>query len=184
LTIALSKYVDQNNDNKIDERDEVFLGRSGANGAPFTGGINVTARWKGFTFFALGTASFGAYALKNNSYFWVYGNRKYSEVVRDRWTEGTKETASYPRLTTENGINNFRSSDFWLYKTNRFDLARIQVTYDLPERILENTFLRDISIYISGANLLTISKEREILETNINTAPQTRFYNLGVRASF
>jgi TonB-linked SusC/RagA family outer membrane protein len=178
------KYVDQNNDNKIDERDEVFLGRSGANGAPFTGGINVTARWKGFTFFALGTASFGAYALKNNSYFWVYGNRKYSEVVRDRWTEGTKETASYPRLTTENGINNFRSSDFWLYKTNRFDLARIQVTYDLPERILENTFLRDISIYISGANLLTISKEREILETNINTAPQTRFYNLGVRASF
>jgi hypothetical protein len=178
------KYVDQNNDNKIDDRDEVFLGRSGANGAPFTGGLNFTARWKGFTFFTLGTANFGAYALKDNSYFWVYGNRKYSEVVRDRWTDETKETATYPRLTTENGVNNFRSSDFWLYKTNRFNLARVQVTYDLPARILESSFLREISIYISGANLLTLSKEREILEMNITSAPQTRFYNLGVRAAF
>jgi TonB-linked SusC/RagA family outer membrane protein len=178
------KYVDQNNDSKIDERDEIFLGRSGSNGAPFTGGLNLTARWKGFTLFALGTANFGAYGLKNNSYFWAYGNRKYSEVVRDRWTEATKEEATYPRLTTENGINNFRSSDFWLYKTNRFNLARVQLTYALPDRILKDSFFRDISIYISGANLLTLSKEREILEMNITSAPQTRFYNLGVRAAF
>ncbi len=178
------KYVDQNDDNIIDGRDEVYLGRGGWNGAPFTGGVNVTARWKGFTFFALGTASFGAYAMKDNSYFWVYGNRKYSEVVRDRWTEDTKETATYPRLTTESGVNNFRSSDFWLYKTNRFNLARVQVTYALPERILKNSFVRDVSIYLSGSNLLTLSKEREILEMSITTAPQTRFYNLGVRASF
>jgi len=178
------KYIDQNNDNKIDERDEIFLGRADWNGAPFTGGVNFTARWKGFTLFALGTANFGAYALKNSSYFWVYGNRKYSEEVRDRWTEDTKETATYPRLTTENGVNNFRNSDFWLYKTNRFNLARVQITYAVPDRILKNSFVRDISVYISGANLLTLSKEREILEMNTTSAPQTRFYNLGVRAAF
>ncbi|RAW02577.1 SusC/RagA family TonB-linked outer membrane protein [Pseudochryseolinea flava] len=178
------KYVDQNNDNIIDEKDEVFLGQSGVNGSPFTGGLNVTARWKGFTFFALGTASFGAFAMKSNSYFWVYGNRKYSEVVRGRWTEETKESATYPRLTTESSANNFRSSDFWLYKTNRFDLARVQVSYALPDKILKNSFLQDVSVYISGANLLTLSKEREILETNFTSAPQTRFYNLGVRAAF
>lgn len=178
------KYVDQNNDNRIDEKDEIFLGRGGWSGAPFTGGVNLTARWKGFTFFALGTASFGAYAMKNNSYFWVYGTRKYSEEVRDRWTEDTKESATYPRLTTENGINNFRNSDFWLYKTNRFNLARVQVSYALPGKIVQKSFFRDISIYLSGANLLTISKEREILEMNITSAPQTRFYNLGVRAAF
>jgi hypothetical protein len=178
------KYLDQNGDGIINERDETFLGRGGWNGAPFTGGVNLTARWKGFTLFALGTASFGSYALKNNSYFWVYGNRKYSEVVRDRWTEATKETATYPRLTTTNGINNFRNSDFWLYKTNRFNIARVQLTYDLPARSLERSFFTGVSIYVSGADLLTISKEREILEMNITSAPQTRFYNLGVRAAF
>jgi TonB-linked SusC/RagA family outer membrane protein len=178
------RYVDQNSDNKIDERDEIFLGRADWNGAPFTGGVNITARWKGFTLFALGTANFGAYALKNNSYFWAYGNRKYSEVVRDRWTEDTKETATYPRLTTENGVNNFRNSDFWLYKTNRFNLARVQLTYAVPQKVLKSSFVSDISVYISGANLLTLSGEREILELNITSAPQTRFYNVGVRAAF
>ncbi|HEY0769861.1 MAG TPA: SusC/RagA family TonB-linked outer membrane protein, partial [Sphingobacteriaceae bacterium] len=157
------KYVDQNNDGVVDERDEVFLGKGGAFGGPFTGGVNLTASWKGFTLFALGTFDMGANRLKNNSYFWVYGNRKYSEVVRDRWTEETRETATYPRLTAESGVNNFRSSDFWMYKANRFNLARVQLSYSLPSSLISDTFLRDVSIYVSGSNLLTLSKEREIL---------------------
>ena len=30
--------------------------------------LNFTAKWKNFTFFALGTGGFGAYGMKNNSY--------------------------------------------------------------------------------------------------------------------
>ncbi|SFE06704.1 SusC/RagA family TonB-linked outer membrane protein [Thermophagus xiamenensis] len=178
------KYVDQNNDNIINEQDVVYLGKGGWYGAPFTLGVNLTARWKNLTFFAMGTGGFGAYAMKNNSYFWVYGNRKYSEVVRNRWTEETKETATYPRLTTTSGTNNFRNSDFWLYKTDRFNLAKVQITYDLPKNILQNSFFKEVSAYISGSNLLTIAKEKEILEMNITDAPQTRFYNIGLKAAF
>ena len=162
----------------------VYLGRAGWYGTPLTLGVNFTAKWKNFTFFALGTGNFGAYAMKNNSYFWVYGNRKYSEVVRNRWTEDTKDTATFPRLTTESGSNNFRDSDFWMYKTDRFNLAKVQLTYDLPKSFLQNSFIHGISTYVSGSNLLTISKEREILEMNVTSAPQTRFYNLGVKAVF
>jgi hypothetical protein len=32
--------------------------------------------------------------------------------------------------------------------------------------------------------LLTIAKEKEILEMNITDAPQTRFYNIGLKAAF
>ncbi len=178
------KYVDQNGDGIIDDQDNVYLGRGGWSGAPFTAGVNLVAKWKNLTFFALGTGSFGAYAMKNSSYFWVSGNGKYSEIVRDRWTEATKETATYPRLTTESGDNNFRNSDFWLYKTDRFNLAKVQITYDIPKNILQNVVLQDISMYVSGSNLLTISKEREILEMNVGSAPQTRFYNFGIKAVF
>lgn len=178
------KYVDQNGDGIIDSKDEVYLGRGGWSGAPFTLGINLTAKWKDFTFFALCTGSYGAKAFKNNSYWWVSGDSKYSKVVRDRWTEDTKDTATYPRLTTQSSDNNFRNSDFWLYNTNRFDLAKVQVTYDLPKRVLRNTFLQEFSAYVSGANLLTIAKEREILEMNVGSAPQTRFYNVGVKVIF
>lgn len=178
------KYIDQNNDNVIDEKDVVFLGKGGWYGNPFTLGINLTAKWNNFTFFVLGVGGFGASGLKNNSYYWVHGDGKYSAVVRDRWTEETKATAKYPRLTTESGSNNFRASDFWLYSTDRFDIAKLQITYDLPKSILHNTFLQEFSAYLSGANLLTIAKEREHMEMSIGEMPQARFYNVGIKAVF
>ncbi len=178
------KYIDQNNDGTIDSRDEVYLGRGGWFGAPLTLGVNLTAKWKNLTFFALGTGRFGAMAMKNNSYFWVDGEDKYSVVVRDRWTEETKYRATYPRLTTANSDNNFRSSDFWLYKANRFDLAKVQISYNFPAKILGKGFIRELGAYVNGFNLLTVAKEREIMELNVNTAPQTRFYNLGIKALF
>lgn len=174
------KYVDQNGDNIIDSKDEVYLGRGGWYGSPFALGVNFTAKWKGFTFFALCTGGFGAKAFKSSSYYWVYGDRKYSEIVRNRWTAETAETATYPRLTTQAGDNNFRNSDFWLYKTDRFDLEKIQITYDLPKSLFKNTLVRGVQIYANGCSLLTISGERELMETNIDSAPQYRNFNLGV----
>ena len=178
------KYKDQNGDGVIDTRDEVFLGRGGWFGAPLTLGVNLTAKWKNLTFFALATGRFGAYAMKNNSYFWVDGEDKYSVVVRDRWTTDTKATAKYPRLTTFNSDNNFRSSDFWLYKSNRFDLGKVQISYDMTSMLKNKKFVKELGIYVSGFNLLTISGERETMELNIGSAPQTRLYNLGVKALF
>lgn len=178
------KYKDQNGDGIINFRDEVYLGKGGWSGAPFTGGINFTAKWKSVTFFALATGQFGAYAMKNNSYFWIDGEDKYSVMVRDSWTVENQATATYPRLTTKTSDNNFRSSDFWLYSTNRIDLSRIQVTYDVPKKLIQNSFINELGVYVNGANLLTISAERETMELNIGGSPQTRFFNLGVKALF
>ena len=179
------RYVDQNGDGRITPQDEVFLGRGGWFGAPLTLGLNVTAEWKNFTFFALGMMRSGAYAISNSSYFWVAGEAKYSEEVRGRWHEGNMEEATFPRLTTLNGANNFRNSDFWLYSTDRFDLARLQISYKLPvDRIFGGRFIKGMDIYTNGANLLTIAPNRRILETNIGSAPQTRFFNLGLAAQF
>ncbi|WP_230981348.1 SusC/RagA family TonB-linked outer membrane protein [Echinicola salinicaeni] len=178
------KYKDQNNDGIINAQDEVYLGRGGWSGAPLTMGINLSAKYKNFTFFALGTARTGAYAMKTNNYFWVNGDDKYSEEVSGRWTEATKNTATFPRLTTLNGANNFRNSDFWMYSTNRFDLTRVQVSYSFPSSMFGQRFLKGLDIYANGANLLTIAPNRDILEMNIGSAPQTRFYNIGVKAKF
>lgn len=175
------KYVDQNGDNVIDSNDEVFLKRSDV---PLRLGINFTAKWRNFTLFAMGNGYFGGYGLKNSSYYWVHSDNKYSEIVRNRWTEATKETATYPRLTTTSGTNNFRSSDFWLYKTNRFTLAQVQLTYDIPENVLQGSFVKGLSVYFGGYNLLTISKEREHMEMYVGSAPQMRFYNIGLRGTF
>lgn len=184
------KYKDQNGDGIIDEQDQVDLGKGGWYGNPFTLGLNLSAKYKGFTLFVLATGGFGAKAIKGqrngstDPYYWIAGENKYSAVVRGRWTEETAATATYPRLTTQSGANNNTTSDFWLYKTDRFNLAKVQLTYDFPTQWFQKTPIRALSAYVSGSNLLTIAKERELLELNVGSAPQTRFYNLGVKVSF
>ncbi|WP_311948060.1 SusC/RagA family TonB-linked outer membrane protein [Mucilaginibacter terrae] len=177
------KYKDVNGDGTIDNRDQVDLGRNGWAAAPFNYGVNLTVKWKNLSLFALGAGNTGAIGFKNSSYYWVGGSTKYSEIVQGRWTEATKNSATYPRLTTTSN-NNFRNSTYWMYKTNRFDVRRVQLTYDFKSEMFLKSFVHGLSVYVQGDNLFVFSKERELMETNIGTAPQTRFFNIGAKASF
>ena len=178
------KYKDQNGDGIIDSKDQVDLGKGGWYGAPLTLGVNLTFKYKNFTLFMLGTGGFGGHGVKNNSYWWISGEDKYSAVVRNRWTPETAASATYPRLTTQSGANNNTTSDFWIYSTSRFDLAKVQLTYDFPKTIIGNGIVKGLSLYVSGNSLLTIAKERELMEMNVGSAPAARFYNIGAKVSF
>ena len=185
------KYVDQNNDGVIDSKDQVELGKGGWYGHPLTLGINLTAKYKNFTLFVLGTGGFGSKGVKNNSYWWSGASEnKYSAAVRDRAIvkDGVitnLNDAKYPALTTGSGTNNFQTSDFWLYSTDQFNLAKVQFTYDFAEHLFENSkAVKGVSVYLSGTDLLKIARNREILEMNVGSAPQSRFYNLGVKVQF
>ena len=178
------KYKDQNGDGIIDSKDQVDLGKGGWYGAPLTLGVNLTFKYKNFTLFMLGTGGFGGHGVKNNSYWWISGEDKYSAVVRNRWTPETATSATYPRLTTQSGANNNTTSDFWIYSTSRFDLAKVQLTYDFPKTIIGNGIVKGLSLYVSGNSLLTIAKDRELMEMNLGSAPAARFYNIGAKVSF
>jgi hypothetical protein len=178
------KYSDINSDGIIDYRDQVDLGRYGWGASPFTFGVNLTVKYRNFTLFALANGQTGAIGFKNNPYFWVRGTGKYSDEVWGRWTEATKNTATYPRLTTGAGNNNYQNSTFWIFKNNRFNVNRVQLTYDLNEGIFKSSIIHGVSLYVLADNLLVVSGERKMMETNIGTAPQYRFFNLGVKASF
>ena len=179
------KYVDQNGDGKIDSQDEVELGRWSAK---FTGGLNLTLKYKNFTLFTMLTGQFGGNALKNDTYNWVYDERKYSDVVLGAWTAekyANGESISYPRLTTQGGDNNFRASDYWMYSTDRVDLQRVQLTYDFDKKIFgANSIVKGLQVYVNGSSLLTISGEREQMERNVGSAPQTRSFTLGAKVQF
>jgi TonB-linked SusC/RagA family outer membrane protein len=175
------KYVDQNGDNIINERDEVQIGRWIA---PFNYGLHFSVTYRNITLFVLGTGAIGGNGMKSNNYYWVDGDDKYSSVVLDRWTEATRNTAKYPRLSSQQNNNNFRYSDFWIYKTDRFNLSKVQITYNLSPEILRKTSFRELGIYVMGANLLTFSKQKDILELNVASTPQFRYYNVGIRIGF
>ena len=184
------KYEDVNGDGKITNKDRVELGKSGTYGAPLTLGVNLTLKYKNWTLFVLGNGQFGAKGMKNSTYYFMSGDDKYSVNVRDHAyvlynAEGypylANPDATHPRLTTMSTANK-EASTFWLYSTDRFNLRKIQLTYDFPQEMMGKV-VKALSIYVNGNDLLTISKERKLMETSVGYAPQTRFYNLGVKVT-
>lgn len=177
------KYKDVNGDGVIDSKDQVELGKNGWSAPPFSFGLNLTVKYKNFSLFAMGSGQTGSIDFKTSSYYWNRGTSKFSEVVLGRWTEETKETATYPRLTTTNGDNNYQTSTFWMYKRNYFNLNQVQLTYDFPEKTFKNSFVRGLSVYCGGSSLLTISKERKHMELSTGVPYYRNFY-AGFKASF
>ncbi len=179
------KYEDVNGDGIINNKDQVVIGKWGTYGSPFTMGVNLTLKYDNFTLFVVGNGQFGANGMKNNgnSYYYMSGDAKYSVNARGRWTPETADIATHPRLTTDPNQNNAAPSTFWIYSTNRFNLRKVQLTYDFPQEMFKGKWVKELSVYINGNDLLTIAKERKLLETSIGSAPQTRFYNLGVKVT-
>ena len=187
------KYEDVNGDGKISNLDQVELGKDGRYGAPWTIGLNLTLKYKNWTLFVLGNGQFGASALANGSYYYMSGNAKYSVNVRDHISYTydnngvingfVNPEASHPRLSVANTPANGVASTYWLYSTDRFNLRKVQLTYDFPKEMFEGKWVKALSIYVNGNDLLTISKNRKIMETAVGYAPQTRFYNLGVKVT-
>lgn len=177
------KYEDINHDGTINARDQVELGKWGTFGSPLTLGVNLTLKYKNFTLFMLGNGQFGAYGMANGSYYYMQGESKYSVNARGRWTPETADIATHPRLTTTTHNNNAAGSTFWIYSTDRFNLRKVQLTYDFPKQMFDGKVVKALSLYLNGNDLFTFSKNRKIMETNVGSAPQTRFYNLGVKVT-
>ena len=177
------KYQDMNGDNLITPDDAVCLGKSGTYGAPVTLGLNLTLKYKNFTLFVLGKAQFGSYGMRNDSYYCMSGDAKYSVEILNHWTPNNTVYATHPRLTTQNMYHNAANSTFWMYSKDRIDLRKVQLTYDFPEKMLKGKIVKSLSVYLNGNDLLTIAKWRELMERTVGYAPQTRFYNLGVKVT-
>ncbi|MEA4903685.1 MAG: SusC/RagA family TonB-linked outer membrane protein [Petrimonas sp.] len=175
------KYVDQNNDGIIDENDEVRIGRSQA---PFSYGLNFRLTYKGISLFAMGNGQIGADSYIRGNYYWVDQDDKYSKYILNRWTEETRTTATYPRLTTSASSNNFRNSTFWLYRDNYFTLQRVQLTYEFPKNIVKTFRMKELNCFLDASNLLTISKHRDIKELRVGSEPFYRSFSLGVKVIF
>lgn len=175
------KYKDQNGDGIIDANDEVRIGRWQA---PFSYGLNLRLSYKNLTLFARGNGRMGADGEISNNYFWVDGDDKYSTFVLNRWTEATQATATFPRLSSIANTNNYRSSDFWLYRDNYFTVDRVQLTYAVPVKVSNKLNMKGFSVFADASNLVMISKFRQFKELNIGSEPQYRSYSLGLNISF
>ena len=93
------------------------------------------------------------------------GNILQRMVVEDRWIpaeiSGTTDTedpnALWPRLTYTNNNNNNRQSTFWLKNGRYLRFKNLEITYDLPRKMLQHIRMQSLRLGFVGENLFTWS---------------------------
>lgn len=175
------KYRDQNGDGIVDNNDEVYLRRWQA---PLSAGIRLSVSYKDLTLFVLGEGRSGAENFLEGNYYWVDGNDKYSEIVLGSWTPETSSSATYPRLSSQSNSNNFRRSSYWLYSNDFLQIRKIQMTYHLPETILQTLRMKDVSVFLSADNVIQFAKNKEVRDLNVGGQPYYRTFSLGLQTNF
>ncbi len=175
------KYKDQNGDGLIDVNDEIEIGNSLPK---MTYSLSLLFKYKNLSLFALGTGANGGTGMYGGDYFWVQGDEKYSEEVLNRWTPATAATATYPRLSSANNNNNFRTSTQWTFDHNLFVVNRVQLTYHFPASPDRGFAANGASVFLRGSNLAQLSQDAEKRQLRIGSEPTYRNYALGVRLMF
>ena len=147
------KYVDIDNNGKIDAEDRTVIGK---NFPSWTGGLNVAVFYKDFDFSMLWQGAFDvdAYYTGEASYAFFNGGKVLKRHL-ERWTP-THHNASYPRLTRGDQTN-FTTSSFWLEDASYVRLKNISLGYNLPKRWLSKAGIEKAKLYVAGENLLTFS---------------------------
>ena len=174
-------FEDVNADGKIDGLDRVRFEKT--NIPTFDGGLNIDVSYKNFygSAFLMGAAG----AIRTRTIESGRIGNYLAEDAEGRWTENNPDAVK-PR--TWNAANEYWSSannTYWLRNNNFIRLKNIQIGYNLPESIKTRLNVRDLTVFLSGMNVLTFSNEKVFdPETVGNTYPLNRVYNAGIRLTF
>jgi len=172
------KYVDiANLDAKvIDDYDRTFIGHSFPR---INYGINLDLKYKKFDFYLLGQGVADVDMMLNNSYYFNYGEGKYSKQVLRQ---------DYPRLTTDPSNHSYRNSSYWLDNGSFFKLRTTQLSYTLPENVSSKVSASKISVYLKGTDLFAVSKIKDLDPEDINAGvtkyPLFKTVSIGAKITF
>lgn len=177
------KYKDRNGDGVVDKYDETAISSSVY--PKWELGLKFAFSYKDFDLNGLLHSQMGrSIYLGNNS--WVYwplvNDAKISAYVNTPWTKENAQAANYPRLTTLNNPNNYRSSNFWYKKADFLRLRSLEVGYTFRNRSKQVPSFR---VFFLGTNLFTLSNftfsDPEIYTVGY---PAMKSYNVGVNMKF
>ncbi|MFC2081489.1 hypothetical protein ACFLR8_04695, partial [Bacteroidota bacterium] len=181
------KYKDLNGDDAVqDFIDEKMIGH---NRPRYNYGIDLKVKYQNFNLYVLGYGlSDYDITIRNNPYFFTYGNNKYSAYVQaNRWTMDNPDVnAAHPRLTSGSNNNDDRNSSYWLINGGFFKIKNVELSYTFNESVIPKISM--LKVFLRGTNLLTFSAiedlDPENLDFGISTYPSMRTFTTGLSITF
>lgn len=154
------KYVDIDGDGVITTMDKKAIGGTydpqivygfGANASYKDFDLNIFFQGNGKTWRFIG----GSYFIPGST-MGTMGN--ILDNYNDRWTpENPNQKVFYPRLSYGPNENNSQNSTWWLRDMSMLRLKDIELGYRIPQRLTSQIGIKNLRIYVKGANLLTFS---------------------------
>lgn len=182
------KYVDINNDGKIDAKDQVAIGYP--TDPEIIYGFGASTGYKGFdcSFFFQGSAH-SSFFIQPSSIEPFASHRNALKIVTSNyWSEENPDPqAFWPRLSTNVSRNNTVNSTWWLRDGTFLRLKTVELGYSLPSKLTKRWGLEVFRFFVSGNNLLCLSNfklwDPEMGGYGIGY-PTQRVYNLGINVEF
>ena len=184
------KFKDQNNDGVINGDDRIVLGNSIPE---ITFGMGLNLDYMGFDFSVFFQGAERVYSTFGGV-LWPFSNGGSAldfnldrTIVKDGVV--VKE-GKFPRILT-NGFHqhNNQSSSFSVFDASYLRMKNLQLGYTVPTAVIEKLRLSRARVYVSGQNLLTITKFPRSFDPEVTgpanySYPQVKFYMVGLNLTF
>jgi TonB-linked SusC/RagA family outer membrane protein len=183
------RYVDQNGDGAITDRDRVVLGNPNAK---YTFGLNTAFNYANFDF-ALDLQGVAGVDVYNANLAYRFGNENFSkDFYENRW-RGPGTSTTYPSANIGGG-NNYMPNSFFVESGSYVRVRNIQLGYTLPQALSAKASLQRVRVFANAQNPLNFFKYRgfspEIGGTptnagiDANVYPLYATYNFGINVTF
>lgn len=157
--------------------------------APYTGGVSLTASWKGLTLATDFSFVLGKYMVNNDRYFSEnptnFGTMNQSKDLLGNIWEKEGDIAKYP------GIGYAMEFDDHLLENASFlRMKNISLSYQFPKSLLGYTkILKSLKVYTNVRNLFTITKYKGAdpeFDTNLTYGayPASKEFSVGLEVTF
>ena len=149
------KFIDANDDGKIDDNDRVYMGSSFPK---FAFGLDLGFSYKGFDFRVDLQGNYGA-KLFNQTFnsFDLPGGTNGLAIAKDYWSEDNRG-ASHPRLSADDPNHNYwGNSSRYLEDASYLRIRNIQIGYKLPASWFRN-YIKDVRVYANVENAFTFTE--------------------------
>ncbi len=193
-------YKDNDKNGIIDADDRVHVG------SPIpklTAGLNISLQYKNFDLSAFFQGAYGqkVFSVLNRDIEGFYRAFNVTQRYFDNHWTGPGTSNEFPRASWDASGNNTRYSTRFLEDGSYTRLKNLQIGYNISPTTLERFGLSALRIYVSGTNLLTLTKFQGMdpeMTTSDNargegdrsvgmdwgTYPSAKSYNVGISLTF
>ncbi|HEY6915533.1 MAG TPA: SusC/RagA family TonB-linked outer membrane protein, partial [Paludibacter sp.] len=182
------KYVDINEDGKIDDSDMVPIGFPTVPEIIYGFGASVGYKDIDFSFFFQGSGR-SSFFIDPTSISPFVNERNALQIIADNhWSdENPNPNAFWPRMSVNSVSNNEKASTWWLRDGSFLRLKSVELGYSLPAKFLKKINIEKVRFYASGTNMLVFSKfklwDPEMGGRGLGYPPQ-KIINIGLNLNF